>query len=219
MDGVIDIDHAREMVADAALWPRIRDFLWDFAPQIHPSRLDAAGLGGIDMKSGRLKAYVLGKLGVEPLFHTFPEEDFSRLALFDFATLDSISKWLGALSGAVKLRRVMDGAGVRALKAQLAGVYPEVFSYTAYFRELDGMGAGRMEALSSEELPSAVVSLGRDLLFSCMSDAPEGVMARLMLKFPIDVAPTAGDVSAPSGALIQKLLKFRFPEAFAICCS
>ena len=40
MDSLIDIAAARSLVADAALWPRVRDFLWDFAPSIHPSWLE-----------------------------------------------------------------------------------------------------------------------------------------------------------------------------------
>ena len=40
MDRLIDIAAARSLVADAALWPRVRDFLWDFAPSIHPSWLE-----------------------------------------------------------------------------------------------------------------------------------------------------------------------------------
>ena len=35
----ITLDEARELVGDAALWPRMRDFLWDFAPQVHESWL------------------------------------------------------------------------------------------------------------------------------------------------------------------------------------
>ena len=35
----ISIDDARALVADEALWPRMRDFLWDFTPQIHASWL------------------------------------------------------------------------------------------------------------------------------------------------------------------------------------
>ena len=36
----ISIDDARALVADEALWPRMRDFLWDFTPQIHASWLE-----------------------------------------------------------------------------------------------------------------------------------------------------------------------------------
>ena len=36
----ITLDEARELVGDAVLWPRMRDFLWDFAPSIHVSWLE-----------------------------------------------------------------------------------------------------------------------------------------------------------------------------------
>ena len=42
---MIGIDEARMLVADADLWPRIRDFLWDFAPQIHPSWVEDLEVG------------------------------------------------------------------------------------------------------------------------------------------------------------------------------
>ena len=36
----VTVEEARNLVADQALWPRVRDFLWDFAPQVHPSWLE-----------------------------------------------------------------------------------------------------------------------------------------------------------------------------------
>ena len=33
----IVIEEARELVSNRLLWPLVRDFLWDFAPQIHES--------------------------------------------------------------------------------------------------------------------------------------------------------------------------------------
>ena len=150
MDKVADItiEEARELVSDGRLWPLVRDFLWDFAPQVHESWLEDLGRETPDerredetttsrvssfMSSPRVKRYVLDSLGVEPVFHTFPKEDGSRLLLLDGKTLESIVKWLGALSCADALRRVTDGATVRELKAALPGVYPEVFGYTMYF--------------------------------------------------------------------------------------
>ena len=46
----ITIDEARELAADPALWPRVRDFLWDFVPQVHPSWWE--GLAGECQKPG-----------------------------------------------------------------------------------------------------------------------------------------------------------------------
>ncbi len=135
MDGVIDMDGARSLVGNAALWPRVRDFLWDFAPQVHESWLDGQAAQWLAGGSPRVKRYILDSLGVEPCFHAFPGEDGSRILLLDPATLGSVARWLGALYCAEPLRKVMDGATVRALKAAFAGVYPEVFGYTAYFKD------------------------------------------------------------------------------------
>ena len=46
---MIDIGAARALVADTVLWPRVRDFLWDFAPQVHPNWLEGLKiLGSLD---------------------------------------------------------------------------------------------------------------------------------------------------------------------------
>ena len=147
----ITLDEARELVGDAALWPRMRDFLWDFAPQVHESWLGGLAvrwLGSegsaqsqdnaaaqlpnyLTASSPRVKRFILESLGVEPFFHDFPKDDWSRLALLDGATLLEIAKWLGALACAGELRRVTNGATVRELRTALRGVYPEVFGFTA----------------------------------------------------------------------------------------
>ena len=150
MDGVITMEDARALVGDAKLWPRVRDFLWDFAPQVHESwlgasvvkwlgsegstqlphnHLTAQPLNRLTMSSPRVKRYILESLGVEPSFHTFPKEDGSRILLLDGANLESTAKWLGALACAESLRRVTSGEVVRELKSKLRGIYPEVFGY------------------------------------------------------------------------------------------
>ena len=72
-------------------------------------------------------------------FELFPAKDPSRLKLLDEATRSSIGKWLEALAAADGWRRIVDGAKVRELKAEYAGVYPEVFRYEAYFRKWRGV--------------------------------------------------------------------------------
>ena len=88
----ITLDKARELVANPLLWPRVRDFLWDFAPQVHASWLE--GIPGREtmdarreadpspasgpMSSPRVKKFILDSLGVAPCFHAFPKEDASR---------------------------------------------------------------------------------------------------------------------------------------------
>ena len=226
MDKVADItiEEARELVSDGRLWPLVRDFLWDFAPQVHESWLEGLGretsgerredgaaasrVLGL-MSNARVKRYVLDSLGVEPCFHTFPKEDGSRLLLLDGATLESIVKWLGALSCADALRRVTDGATVRELKASLPGVYPEVFGFTAYFKTL------KVEGLKVEgSMPDAIVKLGCSMLHSFLGELPAPLRRRLCLKLPRDLQPSN---LQPSN--MRLLLKLRYPEAYKLCCS
>ena len=219
MDSVIDMEEARRLVSDAALWPRVRDFLWDFGPQIHPSRLPA-GLTTLVGQSPRVKRFVLDALGVTPVFHDFPQSDNSRLLLLPSDMLVGLAKWLGALSCAAALRRIMDGAKVRALKSALPDVYPAVFSYTAYFRDLEGQEPSRFDGLSGDDIVKGVVNTGYDIVFSFLSSLPDGLVNRLLLKLPDDVVlpqPSNGQTVKPSN--LQKILKLKFPEAYALCCS
>ena len=214
------IDEARALVSDAALWPRVRDFLWDFAPQVHSSWLEGMGLSL--SASPRVKRFILSTLGVEPCFHTFPKDDWSRLALLDGADLESLVKWLGAIACADRLRRVTDGKAVRELKAALPGVYPEVFAYTAYF-EKDSRDV--KDGSDGDCTADHVVSLGLSLVSSLLGDVPESVVARFKFKLPREMAsaPQAGGLppGSPKGreAAVAKLLKLKFPEAHSLCCS
>lgn len=213
------IEEARALVADAALWPRARDFLWDFAPQIHPSWLEGLGLGGVPcLSSPRVKKFILSSLGVESVFHAFPKEDWSRLLLLDGATLLEIAKWLGALACAGSLRRVTDGKTVRALKAALPGVYPEVFGFSVYFRRLEGL-FGEASPRDAE----GVVSAGMSILDSLLAPLPGPLVSRLRLKLPGNlhdsVAPREAKADpAVAGPALAKLLKLKFPEAHKLCC-
>ena len=214
------MDESRALVSDPVLWPRVRDFLWDFAPQVHESWLsDIPGLSETAGNSGvfgnpRVKRYILDSLGVKPCFHFFPKDDGSRLLLLDGATLESTVKWLGALVCADSLRLVTDGATVRALKAALPGVYPEVFGYTAYFKS-------KVESLKVEGLkPNTVAVVGWMILRLSLSRLPESLMHRLSLKLPKDLEqqdfrPLTSDFQLST---LQLLLRLRFPEAYKICC-
>ena len=226
MDGLIDISAARSLVA-SPLWPRLRDFLWRFAGQIHPSRLSTIpsipSISSIP-SSPRLSRWLLSELKVEPCFHTFPPTDLSRLLLLDSDTLVSISLWLGALSTADALRRVTRGPEVAALKTALPGIYPNLFSYTAYF-------AKHLPPTSSDPAPSAIRTLGFTLLHSSLSHLPAPLLRRLHLKLPSDApAPPSNDSTTEQSndSTIQRLndpttlkllLKLRFPEAHALCFS
>ncbi len=224
------MDEARELVADAALWPRVRDFLWDFAAQVHVSWLE--GLDNLEeleqrsdlalLDSPRVKRHILETLGVEPCFHTFPKDDGSRLLLLDGSTLESLVKWLGALACADALRKVTDGATVRALKAALPGVYPEVFGFAAYF------GKWKVESgewkVNGVDAGDKVVAVGNKILVSVLSSLPAQLLRRLELKLPKNTrtsdADTASEIPANSFnfQFVSKLLKLRFPEAYALCC-
>ena len=249
-DTNITLDEARALVADQALWPRVRDFLWDFAPQVHESWLGSSVVrwlgGSADPQSPNhptteppnyqtiklsnyqtIKLFILSTLGVEPCFHTFPKDDWSRLLLLDGRTLESIIKWLGALVCAGELRRVTDGKTVRELKAALPGIYPEVFAYTAYFAKID-FQRGDAEKQSGEgqdvgSRPSVVeevVSTGMSIMDLLLSEVPSPLASRLRFKLPKGLC-----ASAPSRlkkemccAVVAKLLKLKFPEAHSLCC-
>ena len=206
----IVIEEARELVSNRLLWPLVRDFLWDFSLQVHPSwgenlfsRRDAEAQGGNvpfeglcdfaslrEAKSPRVKRYILEALNVEPCFHTFPKDDGSRLLLLDGATLESIVKWLGALACTEGLRRVTNGATVRELKAALPGIYPEVFGYTMYFGSLEALKFGSLDVKEFGSLDDGkfggadVEKAGCEILLQSLSSLPVPLMHRLKLKFP-----------------------------------
>ena len=210
MDGVITMEDARALVGDAKLWPRVRDFLWDFAPQVHESWLEPKQLSLRD--SPRVKRYILDSLGVEPCFHAFPKEDGSRILLLDGATLESAAKWLGALACAESLRRVTSGDVVRKLKSKLRGIYPEVFSYTAYFGEF----ASRRDA-EAQSLQTVVVEEGYSLLQSVVANLSSPLVARLKFKLPKGLCASASLREVKLSAVL-KLFKLKFPEAYKLCC-
>lgn len=237
MDVVIDMGKAREIVGNAELWPRVRDFLWDFAPQVHESWIE--GLAGQEtlgarrevgssqvsclMSSSRVKKFILDSLGVEPCFHDFPKDDGSRLLLLDGKTLERLVQWLGALVCVDELRRVTDGATVRALKTALPGVYPDVFGYTVYFPF--GPHPLREETRNAAESTSdSIANEGCGILLSAIGGLPDRIVSRLKYKLPkrlcSSVAPQEPKESAREKnlSLILKLLKLKFPEEFSLCC-
>ena len=218
MDGVITMEDARALVGDVKLWPRVRDFLWDFAPQVHESWLEPNLLPFRD--SPRVKRYILESLGVEPCFHAFPKEDGSRILLLDGATLESAAKWLGALACAESLRRVTSGEVVRKLKTTLRGIYPEVFGFSEYFRKLK---VENVKCTGGEDVGEHIVRVGSSLLFALVGQLPKPLRDRLRFKLP--KALSSGECSdSQLSALnfklstLQLLLKLRFPEAYKLCC-
>ena len=210
MDGVITMEDARALVGEVKLWPRVRDFLWDFAPQVHESWLEPNQMSLRD--SPRVKRYILDSLGVEPCFHAFPKEDGSRILLLDGATLESAAKWLGALACAESLRRVTSGDVVRKLKSKLRGIYPDVFGYTAYFGEF----ASRRDA-EAQSLQTVVVEEGYSLLQSVVANLSSPLVARLKFKLPKGLCASASLREVKLSAVL-KLFKLKFPEAYKLCC-
>ena len=218
------MDEARDLVADQALWPRVRDFLWNFAPSIHESWINEqfGSAKPLNLQtSPRIKKFILVSLQVEPCFHTFPKDDGSRLILLDGATLESLVKWLGALACSDALRKVTDGATVRALKTALPGVYPEVFGFAAYFA---GFDLAAKYAKSNESLDvNDIMAAGLRLLFSCFSSIDERLVKRAVLKLPKSLCGLCdlyGKKDEPPSelAIVKKLLKLKFPEAHSLCC-
>lgn len=226
------IEEARELVANRLLWPLVRDFLWNFAPQVHPSweeGLQAAGLGhdfvASELRSPnpspRIRRFILDSLGVEPCFHAFPKDDGSRLLLLDGETLASVAKWLGALACAESLRRVTSGAVVRELKATLPGVYPEVFGFAEYFRKLKVEDA---KCTAEGNVGERIARVGVSLLLALVGQLPKPLRDRLRFKLPKDLSSDDDPgprLSTPNFQLstLQLLLKLRFPEAYKLCCS
>jgi len=126
---------------------------------------------------------------------------------------------LGALACANVLRRVTDGATVRALKAELPGVYPEVFGFTAYFAGFDWTATGAENA----KTPDAVLTIGLGLLSSLLDACPAPLVKRFTLKLPKKLCdscvPCDEKKERPStGGAVKKLLRLKFPEAYKLCC-
>ena len=218
MDGVITMDDARALVGDAMLWPRVRDFLWDFAPQVHDSWIEPSLLPHRD--SPRVRRYILDSLGVEPCFHAFPKEDGSRMLLLDGKTLESIAKWLGALALADDLRHVTSGATVRELKSAFRGVYPDVFGYTAYFeRDLSDLRDAK-DGEGGVGVVDRVVPLGLSMLHSSLGALPSSLVSRLKFKLSKNLCDSASLrlKQETCGRVLAKLLKLKFPEAYKLCC-
>ena len=218
----ISMDEARALVADQALWPRVRDFLWDFASQVHESWLGGLVAPNYQtlLASPRVKRHVLSSLRVTPCFHSFPKGDWSRLLLLDGATLEEIAKWLGAVVCAGDLRRVTDGATVRELKAALPGIYPDVFGYTMYFK---GVDLAAKDAKSAKgRMSEDVVSTGLSIIVSLLDSLPEALSSRLEFKLPkglCDLCVLCGENERPAlDAAVKRLLKLKFPEAYKLCC-
>jgi len=97
-------------------------------------------------------------------FNVYPRGDVRRIEYLAPETRAAIDLWKKALCAVHGWRTIVDGAKVRALRAEYPGVYPEVLRYAAYF-------------------------------------------------------PKAPETPEAEAAFTLKLLKLKFPEAYALCCS
>ena len=242
MDRTIDMTSARALVASEFLWPRVRAFLWDFAPQIHSSRMDEEKAKSADgafaratemmrdashAVSIRAKRFILNTFGVEPVFHDFPKEDGSRLALLDSNTLEKIAKWIGAIVCEKWLRKITSAKEVRAYKEALPGIYPEVFGYTMYF---GAKAEEENKAASQEELevsgPEDVIFIGYSLLGEKVSKLSAPLVKRFWLKLPNFCTGAEAEkrrakiVKAAHKTInLELLMRLLLPEACRVCYS
>ena len=229
-----DLESARALVSNEALWPAVRTFLWDFTALAHPSRvaaaMDAAGVPqNLDrsalLESPGMKKLVLSKLGAEEFFHPFGKEDFSRLVLAGADKFLEIAAWTGCLAMQERLSRITVGAEVRALKAAVPGAYPAFIAYKPYFRKFaaKGFSIPGLEDMPMERRPA---ELGGALLAAAMSGVPECVLKRFALEFPPDGfdpssarKPDPQDCTEEVREAVALLLKLKFPEVHKSCFS
>ena len=182
-----DIEKARELVSDGRLWPLVRDFLW-----------------GADAPCGEGK-----------VFADFSKAGPARIMLLDAATIDKIARWVGVVVYSRQLGAITDGPGVRALKAALPGAYPDVFSFTAYFRNVPAAPkAGEFPRLAPDERVEAVIAAGRSVVLGAVcKDCPAPVLAAFTAKLG-PAEPVESD-----SRFISTALKLKFPEAYRLCFS
>ncbi len=238
----LSLEEARSLVA-SPLWPRIRDFLWDFASLCDPARLAAAlapagGSGGLPRSlaaSPRAARAAEHALGVTPFFHSFPSTDSSRLLLLSREDYDRLAQFLGVVALAPALRRVTLGADVHALRAALPGVYPEALAFAPYFHRFEalfaslpgGSGGNAPRPLQAE----AVSAAGHSLLALALSSLPPSLILRQRLRFPegspADVAlanlgsGSVPEASASGSALAAAILALKLsnPTKHRTLCS
>ena len=183
------MDEARALVADQALWPRVRDFLWDFASQVHESWLGGLVAPNYQtlLASPRVKRHVLSSLRVTPCFHSFPKGDWSRLLLLDGATLVEIANVFG-------YTMYFKGVDLAAKDAKSA--------------------KGRM----SEDVVSTGLSIIVSLLDS-LPEALSSRLEFKLPKGLCDLCVLCGENERPAlDAAVKRLLKLKFPEAYKLCC-
>ncbi len=225
----IDLAQARSLIRNERLWPLVATFLWDFPTLLDPGRR-ADALAPLadsfppEADPPRLRAYLMERLGLAPCFHDFPANDGSRLLLLPVQDYLLAATWIGALALEAPLRKVMDGAGVRALKTALPGVYPDLFRYAGYFhawRDRLAAVAADAPAASADKLAEHIPTLGLRILATILRDLPQPLLDRQRLRFPAALDPAFAPLDGnPFGLddlpLPLTLFRYRFPRHLAV---
>lgn len=235
---MIDLAQARALVRSPQ-WPQISELLWGFAPLVDSGRRAAVFAAALPESAAATlersmfqrptaSRWFLSQLGVESVFHDFPATDGSRLLLLSSADYLALADRLGVVAHAPALRRLMDGAKVRALRAALPGAYPEALRLEAYFhawRDLLAASAGG----SGAEPPSvaAIRLAGLRLLATALSPLPPQLLLRQRLRFPPALDPgfepladdDGGKTAEMAKPCLAKMLQLTHPEQYAQCFS
>lgn len=244
MDGLIDIDAARALVSDAALWPRVRDFLWNFAAQIHPSWLDTLVFSrfesalvsppeiprsrnpGIPANHQTTKLPNCQTLLSSPRVSRWLLSELSVAPCFHAFPSDDLSRLLLLDSDTlVSIARWLGAlATADALRrvtrgpdvAALRAALPGV--YPAVFSYAPYFAKSALPP-AADPSPDAIQSLGFALLHASLAHLPPPLLRRLALKLPKGALPDQPTTQPPNRQTTKLLLKLRFPEAFSLCCS
>lgn len=106
-----------------------------------------------ELVNGPLWPRVRDRFLASGAFELPPKGDLARLAFLDADARADIARWQEALARVDAWRKIVDGAQVRALKADYPGVYPEVFRYQVYFaRWRDEIRSGSFPPAATELL-------------------------------------------------------------------
>lgn len=222
----------RELVrGDSPLWREISRFLFDFTSLMDAERLraavsplDSSLLAGEGRAAVRLRRLVLARHGVEACSHAFPREDGSRIVLLEKSSLWCLAEWLGCLSCAPQLRKVILKSQVTALSSELALGYPAVFRREAYYqRWLERLRASSAELTSSSLWGEVVRGQGLRLLSAILSPLPSPLLIRFRLRFPESCSrwlePLPGwECQAGDVELLETILRHEDKEGWSRCC-
>ena len=209
--GNMTMDEARALVSNQLLWPRVRDFLWDFAPSIHESWIgwleggdegpdggdagrepSAAGGRPSGNPSLRLPLSVSLREMASPFARRFLLDSLHVGPCFHAFSKEDCSRLL-LLDGAT-LESVVKWLGALACADSLRRVTDGATvrglrsALPGVYPEVFGYTAyfkSKVESLEVES-PDAdmVVSAGWKILSSSLSHLPECLLRRLALKLP-----------------------------------